>query len=184
MSRVGDWILTYTGVEFYPLDPRPEEIHIEDIAHALSMQCRYTGHVRAFYSVAEHSIRVAEICPPEWKLWGLLHDASEAYLVDLPRPLKRHSEIGRLYRETEDRLMIAICERFGLTWQNPAPEPVERADRGMLWIEARDLMPPHPCWEKWRAFTGGEEEGIDITMPPELAEQVFLAQFQQLKKEN
>lgn len=177
--RNGDWIQTYTGVEFYPLDPRPEEIHIEDIAHALSMQCRYTGHVRQFYSVAEHSIRVTELCPPECQLWGLLHDASEAYLIDLPRPVKRYSDIGRLYREAEDRLMVAICRRFKLLpWFTP--EPVERADKAMLWIESRDLMPPHPCWEKWRALTTGGERPIARTASPESAEGAFLAMFRAL----
>jgi hypothetical protein len=172
--RKGDWIQTFTGVEFYPLDPRPEEICIEDIAHALSNQCRYSGHVKHFYSVAEHSIRVLELCPREWHAWALLHDAAEAYLVDLPRPVKRYSEIGRLYREAEDLLMIAICERFGLTWQDPMPEPVERADKAMLWVESRDLMPPNPCWEKWRSLTTGEERGIKWETPPAYAEVAFL----------
>ena len=180
-SRVGDWIETASGVEFYPLDPRPEEIRIEDIAHSLSMQCRYTGHVNQFYSVAEHCIRVSELCPPEWALWGLLHDASEAYLCDLPRPLKRYSEIGRLYREAEDKLSIAICERFGLTWQSPAPEPVERADKGMLWVESQALMPPHPCWDKWRALTTGRERPIVVTLKPWMAKTLFLQRFTELE---
>ena len=175
MARFGDWMQTFTGIEFYPLDPRPDEINIEDIAHALSMLCRYGGHVRQFYSVAEHSIRVCELCPPEYAVWGLLHDAAEAYMVDLPRPIKRYSEIGRLYREAEDRLMIAICERFGLTWQDPMPEPVERADKGMLWVESRDLMPPNPCWEKWRTLTTGRERPIETTATPAIAEAAFLA---------
>ncbi len=176
--RKGDWIQTYTGVEFYPFDPRPEEIRIEDIAHALSMQCRYSGHVRRFYSVAEHSIRVAELVPAEWRLWALLHDTSEAYLVDLPRPVKRYSEIGTLYREAESALMMAICERFGLTWQDPAPEPVERADKGMLWVESRDLMPPNECWMRWRHLTTGRERPITRTLSPEEAEYEFLAEFE------
>ena len=68
--------------------PNPDDIRIEDIAHALSNQCRFAGHAREFYSVAEHSVHVSQLCLPEHALWGLLHDASEAYLVDLPRPLK------------------------------------------------------------------------------------------------
>lgn len=176
-ERKGDWIQTYTGVEFYPLDPRPEDIRIADIAHALSMQCRYTGHVRSFYSVAEHSLRVAELCPPEYALLGLLHDAAEAYLVDLPRPIKLGTEIGRLYREAEDRIMIAVCQRFGLTWQNPMPDPVERADKAMLYVESQALMPPHPGWEKWRSLTTGREKPIQRTYSPEIAEVMFLEMF-------
>jgi len=179
MSRIGDWIQTFSGVEFYPLDPRPDEIRIEDIAHALSMQCRYSGHVRRFYSVAEHSIRVADMCHPDHALWGLLHDASEAYLVDLPGPLKHHSDIGRLYREAEEKLMKAVCERFGLAW--PVPEPVARVDKAMLWFEARDLMPHHPYWEKWMTLTTGVEFSVEQTMPAEVAEQMFLTRFGQLK---
>src|SRR5271165_7548492 len=89
-NRKGDWIQTYTGRVMYPLDPRPEEINIIDIAHALSNLCRFTGHVRTFYSVAEHSVRVSQHCDPKDALWGLLHDASEAYLADMSRPMKRY----------------------------------------------------------------------------------------------
>src|ERR1019366_9954250 len=81
-------IRTYSGVRFKPLDPDPA-VGISDIAHALANQCRFGGHSSAFYSVAQHSVRVSEICAAEDALWGLLHDASEAYLVDVPAPLKQ-----------------------------------------------------------------------------------------------
>lgn len=87
-ERKGDWIQTYTGRQFWPLDPKPEEVCIEDIAHALSQQCRYAGHTIRFYSVAQHSVEIALRVPRAAALWGLLHDAAEAYLVDLPRPVK------------------------------------------------------------------------------------------------
>ena len=131
-GRKGDWILTYSGIEFWPLDPRPEDVRIEDIAHALSMQCRFAGHCDRFYSVAEHSIRVADLVPREDKLWALLHDASEAYLVDLPRPIKRHSEIGKHYRIAEDVVMEVIARKFGLP---PEPMSIQRADKAMLCVE-------------------------------------------------
>jgi uncharacterized protein len=142
----GDWIQTYMGRQFWPLDPDPLEIFIEDIAHSLSNQCRFTGHCHRFYSVAEHSVRAAAIVPEKDKLWGLLHDASEAYLVDLPRPLKRFSKLGDLYREIEANLMAQVCHRFDLTLEQPTS--VEHADRVMLVTEKRDLMrlPPEP-WE-------------------------------------
>src|SRR5690606_5290032 len=82
--RLGDWMQTFTGRAVYPLDLRPDDIDIQDIAHALSMQCRYAGHTRQFYSVAEHSVHVARWCRqygPAAALEGLLHDATEAYLV-------------------------------------------------------------------------------------------------------
>src|SRR5580704_9362466 len=89
MSHLKDrYLSTYTGKKFYPYDPRPEQICIEDIAHGLSMLCRFAGQCRFFFSVAEHSIAVAHLLPANLKLFGLLHDVSEAYLADLPRPVK------------------------------------------------------------------------------------------------
>src|SRR5689334_14267678 len=91
-ERTHDWIRTYTGRKFYLFDSGPEDVEIEDIAHALSMQCRYNGHVQRFYSVAEHSCYVSAIVAAEMgnakydinvALWALLHDASEAYLGDV-----------------------------------------------------------------------------------------------------
>src|ERR1039457_118422 len=92
MDSFDGFIGTFSGLRFWPLDPNPEKILIDDIAHALAHQCRFGGHASRFYSVAEHSVHVSRLCPPEDALWGLLHDASEAYLVDLPRPLKQLPE--------------------------------------------------------------------------------------------
>ena len=111
-ERVGDWIQTYTGKQFWPIDPRACEITIEDIAHALSLQCRFSGHCREFYSVAQHSCLVSSYCIDEDAGWGLLHDAAEAYLVDLPRPIKRFSSLGVEYRKAEERVMAAVNEAF------------------------------------------------------------------------
>jgi len=161
-SRVGDWIQTATGRAFYPLDPDPSEICVEDIAHALSHQCRFSGHCKSFYSVAEHSVRVAYYIEKNYQsgyyteargnlhhvpvrdlaLWGLLHDASEAYLVDLPRPLKRSPGFGEHYKAAEDRLTAAIVKRFGLLEKEP--DCVKIADNVLLVTEARDLMLPPP----------------------------------------
>lgn len=141
--RNGDWMQTYTGKQFWPLDPRPEEVCIEDIAHALSNQCRFAGHVQKFYSVAQHSVLVSRAVSKEYELWGLLHDASEAYLVDLPRPVKRY--VGG-YQLAESRLMAIICERFGL--KIGMPYAVREADERALMTEKRDLMPNSPA--KWK----------------------------------
>src|SRR5271156_4912831 len=80
------WIQTFTGKKFYPFNPKPQDIDIRDIAHALSNICRFTGHTKRFYSVAEHSRNVAKLVPAHMKLQALLHDASEAYLCDIARP--------------------------------------------------------------------------------------------------
>lgn len=134
-SRIGDWVQVYSGRQFWPLDPRPDEIDIEDIAHSLAHQCRFAGHTESFYSVAEHSVRVSRIVPEQDALWGLLHDASEAYLVDVPRPIKPSL---KGYREIETGVMAAVCVKFGLPLK--MPESVAIADNRLLATEARDLM--------------------------------------------
>src|ERR1017187_2988058 len=110
---------------------------VEDIAHALAHRCRFGGHASKFYSVAEHSVHVSQLYLPEHALWGLLHDASEAYLVDLPRPLKLLPEFAP-YREAECQLQRAVAVRFGLPPYQPAS--VTEADDTMLWIEAHSLL--------------------------------------------
>lgn len=139
--RRGGFIQTFSGVAFFPPDARPEDIRIEDIAHHLACVNRFTGATRQLYSVGQHSILLSREVPPADALWGLLHDASEAYLNDIARPLKRLPEWSS-YREIEARLMAVICERFGLPLEQP--ESVSIADRRMLRTEQRDLMPP-PC---------------------------------------
>jgi hypothetical protein len=134
-------ITTFSGIRFWPLIPNPADIRIEDIAHALSNQCRFAGHASKFYSVAEHSVHVSKLSAPEDALWGLLHDASEAYLVDLPRPLKLLPEFAP-YREAEHRLQRAVAARFGLPPDQPAS--VTEADDTMLWIEAHSLLGSMP----------------------------------------
>jgi hypothetical protein len=168
-ERKGDWIQTFRGLQFWPLDPRPEEILIEDIAHSLSNQCRYAGHTSKFYSVAQHSVMVARIVPRQHFAWGLLHDAAEAYLVDLPRPLKRFSPLGNVYRPIEARLMMCVCERFGLPYAEP-PE-VKDADNVLLMTEKRDLMPHSPA--KW-VETSEPLPNIIMPWKPERAECEFL----------
>lgn len=76
LSMRSDWIATFTGGVFFPLAPRVEDVRISDIAHALSMLCRFAGHTRGFYSVAQHSVLVSRLCSQQDALWGLLHDAS------------------------------------------------------------------------------------------------------------
>lgn len=135
-TRKGDWIATYTGKRFYPLDPRAEDIDINDIIHALSNLCRFGGHCVGFYSVAQHCVLVSLMCAPEDALWGLLHDASEAYLVDVPSPLKKEESFAA-YRAAETELMATICDVFGLS--RDEPPSVKLADKRVLATEARDL---------------------------------------------
>lgn len=166
------WIMTASGRRIHPLDPRPEDICIEDIAHALSHQCRFSGHVRRFYSVAQHSVLVSFACGLDDALYGLLHDASEAYLVDVPRPLKR-SDAFAGYRLAEAHLQAVIYRAFGLSPEEPPSLKV--IDRRMLRTEQRDLMPP--------AADGEDREDVPTfptviePWPPFKARWMFLAQF-------
>jgi hypothetical protein len=171
-TRNGDWMQTFTGRQFWPIDPRASEVHIEDIAHALSMMCRYNGHCRMFYSVAEHSVLVSRALPDDLALWGLLHDASEAYIADIVRPAKRFIA-G--YCEVEDRIMSAVCERFGLSPTMPAE--VKRVDNAILADESAVLLGPVPAgWGLTEPALGVEIIG----WAPWQAEQRFLARYAEL----
>jgi hypothetical protein len=169
-------ITTYSGVRFWPLLPNPADIRIEDIAHALSNQCRFAGHAREFYSVAEHCVCVSQVCRPEHALWGLLHDASEAYLSDVPAPMKELPQF-EAYRAAERSLQGTIAVRFGLSTEQP--RSVTEADRAVLGIEIRDLLRP----------TGGRQPGrppqnskLTIANPwqPRVAKARFLTRFREL----
>ncbi len=168
-ARRGDWMQTATGQAFWPLDPHPDEIHIEDIAAALSKLCRYGGHTRKFYSVAEHCVLMAHAAPDGFRLAALLHDASEAYLSDVIRPIKRHLTN---YEAIEADLERAIARRFTLEF--PMPAEVKRLDNAIL-ADERDqamLAPPR----EW----GLTEPALGVTLQfwtPEKAEYEFLAAF-------
>jgi 5'-deoxynucleotidase YfbR-like HD superfamily hydrolase len=170
----GGWIATYTGRKITPLDPNPDDIDIEDIAHALANQCRFTGHVRKFYSVAQHSVMASYLVPEGHELDALLHDASEAYLSDIARPIKNMPGFGQVYHAAEDLLEQAVAERFGTTY--PMSDEVKRADNLMLWAEMRDLMPNEPP---------DDVEMYDkevIPWDPEEAEAKFLDRFSALNR--
>lgn len=116
-------------------NPDPSDLDIEDIAHALSLICRFTGHVNEFDSVAQHSLIVSYTVPEEDALAGLMHDATEAYLTDVSRPLK---SMLPEYKVLEQRMWEAIAERFYLPTDLPAS--VHEADNISLCWEQRDLM--------------------------------------------
>ncbi len=129
------WITTYTGKRFYPLDPKEEDVDIVDIAHALSLVCRFGGHCLKFYSVAQHSVLVSQyVLDESLKLTALLHDAAEAYTADICRPIKHHF---KEFKEVEDRLERVIMKKYGGIF--PMPEGVRVVDDSLLLTEARDL---------------------------------------------
>lgn len=188
-SRKGDWQQTYTGRQFWPLDPRVEDICVEDIAHALSMQCRFGGHCRVFYSVAEHSVRVSRLVE-EWNVregysgnWrytrclsALLHDASEAYLVDVPRPIKPRL-VG--YKDIERGVMRAVERWIGVSDGGCECGAIKDANEVILATEARDLMKITKPWHL------GAEPLAELIEPwsSERAEAAFIDRFNLLVRE-
>lgn len=174
----GLWMQTFTGRKIYPEMPEHpgNEIVIEDIAHALAHICRYGGHAARFYSVAEHSVLVSRYCPPEFKLDGLLHDATEAYLGDIIAPIKRNPKFAH-YKELELRWSARIAKTFGT---NPVePAAVKQIDLAILHDERRALrtMPPQDWW--------GTENGLHCEiscLDPQGAKGVFLNTFDELTK--
>lgn len=183
-GRVGGNIMTFTGKIFYPLDPRPEEIEIVDIAHALAMQCRYAGHCKFHYSVAQHSYLLSgalSMTHEDLGLWGLLHDASEAYLGDFIRPLKELPEFGKLYRDAERKLLITIAEKYGLSLDHVKeggrvePDAVVEADNKMLYTEKRVLCHKQGIRREYETDYYPEMQIREMT--PYGAEDAFMSRF-------
>ena len=173
-----DFISTPAVPKFYFLNPNPKDIHISDIAHALSLTCRFGGHCSVFYSVAEHSIKVAEIVEGEGAdkltvMAALLHDAEETYLPDIPRPIKAvMSEAQDMY----EKLEIAVINKFHLLKANW--EHVDNIDRRLCITEAKALG----VWnEEW------EDAGPYLNVQLHLwssadAEELFLRNFHELSE--
>lgn len=186
-SRKGDWLQTYTGGRFWPLDPRPEEVKLEDIAHALSLVCRFAGHTKHFYSVAQHSVLVSRLFPDDshMALWGLMHDAPEAYIGDITRPLKQYlmtyeSGMHRRIADHEDAIMEAVAATLNLC-PYPNWDKIKDADNVLLATEARDLMSPlDPDWHKWIKDVPTMPETIE-PWSPDMAEVRFIRRYQELK---
>ncbi len=176
-----DFIETFTGRRFQPLNPDPTEIDIRDIAHALSLIVRYGGQCREFYCVGQHSVAVSETledwgCSKEIQMWGLIHDASEGLgLNDIVAPVKS-ADCMAGYREAETRLMVAVCRRFGLPIAEP--ERVRTADLVLRATEVRDLMPNRPG--HWADLTAKPLPRAIEPWAPSVAERAFLSRFEEL----
>jgi 5'-nucleotidase len=171
--KAGPYIQTVSGRRIDPFAPDPDQIDLDDIAQALSNQCRFGGHCRVFYSVAQHSCLAADLIAADVaavadRLWALLHDAPEAYLVDLPHPLKHRSPLGDVYREAESLLQAAICRRFRLPLE--PPRSLKAIDRALLATERKTLA--QVAWH-WPELEGAQPLDIEIEpwLPQRAAEE-------------
>lgn len=150
------WIQTFTGKMFDILDPQSDMVCIEDIAHALSQGNRFTGHCKFPYPVSQHSRLGSYLVSKEFALEFLLHDASEAYIGDMNRPLKHFTTAGVEYRKVEAKIQGLITQVFGLPYvESPI---VKKVDNLMLYAEKRQLMFSKQFVYKWSE----EEEAADI----------------------
>lgn len=188
------WMQTYGGHAFVIANPTPDQIFLEDIARALSNQCRFAGHCLKYYSVAEHSVhvcnRVQELIGVSEMTEGqrqalalaLLHDAAEAYLLDMPRPLK-YEDGMKFYRQLHKKTLRVIWNRFGLPQKDESLifvdviSKIRQADNEMLATEAKQIMAPHPM--EWDPLP----DPIELELPcwgPERAYGVFMKQAKAL----
>ena len=168
------WIQTYTSKKVFPLIPNKDEIDIVDIANSLGKICRYNGHTLKFYSVAEHSVYVSENVSKKNAMWGLMHDAAEAYLGDIVHPIK--SYLGK-FKQYEENLLRCIADKFNLCW--PVPKEVKEIDVAILHDESLQVMESKP--QSWSQITslplGIKIYGLDWQQAIEL----FLVRYDWIK---
>lgn len=175
-ERTGAWIQTYSGKRFYFTNPNPDDLDIEDVAQALSKQCRFAGHIKKFYSVAEHSLYVSYLS--QNPLEGLLHDASEAFLVDMPSPIK--AELPE-YRKVEQGIMDVVAKKWNFPW--PMSADTHECDRIMLVEEAESLLNTCEWIEEYRPKSG--RRGIlPVGLSPDEAYTAFMTRYKQLTTVN
>lgn len=196
----GPWIQKRYAGKYYPLDPRPEEIQMDDIAHCLANLCRFTGDTREFYSVAQHCWLMSFAVPAQFALLALMHDSAEAYIGDISRPLKRTMRIqypdGELvtFKELERRTLqvigvaIEMPDLFQFASDNTygamLRKVIDDADMLMLATEARDVL---ACiHDDWRVKESNGFRVLDFPIkpvPPHIAEDLFKSRYMQLRPE-
>jgi 5'-deoxynucleotidase YfbR-like HD superfamily hydrolase len=176
----GPYLQTVSGRWVNPFDPDPAQIDPGDIARALANQCRFGGHSRTFYSVAQHSVIVSELVEQrggdvEDVFAALMHDATEAYLGDMPHPLKHRSALGSAFKTAEDQLERVIRRRFAI---KPDVPEVKRADRALLATERRAFSAE--SWH-WPELEGVEPLELELeAWSPDEAAEAFARRYAEL----
>ena len=176
----GPYLQTVSGRFVNPFDPDPSQLDIGDITRALAKTCRFGGHCRSFYSVAQHSVIVSELVEqrsgdPEDVFAALMHDAAEAYLGDMPHPLKHRSALGEAFKAAERHLEQALQTRFNI---KPDVPEIKRADRALLATERRAFSAED--WH-WPELEGVEPLELELTAwPPDEAARIFAERYAEL----
>jgi len=176
----GPYLQTVSGRWVNPFDPDLGQLDAGDIARALANQCRFGGHSRVFYSVAQHSVIVSRLVEErggdaEDVFAALMHDATEAYLGDMPHPIKHRSALGAAFRQAEDQLEEALRDRFRI--KADVPE-IKRADRALLATERRAFSAE--SWH-WPELEGVEPLDLELTAwPPDEAARAFAERYAEL----
>ena len=178
-SLRGPWSTAFSGKRFHPLNLQPDEVNIADIAHALANLCRFGGHCEPFYSVAEHSVHLSKIVPPDMALQALVHDAAEAYsgFGDVLPPAK---EAAPLIREIEHAITKVVAQRFEIPW--PFPAYICQMDKALAKAESDTLMPlATRAWFEGKVLIEIPKVNLGCWRPDE-AEELFTAQWNRLRK--
>ena len=175
-DKRGAFVTTYSGVRFFVEDCNIKDVPIEDIAHALAMNCRFNGHLDQFYSVAQHSVIVSHLVPSEHRMTALLHDVSEAFLPDMPRPFKQYIH-G--FEEYEDRIQRAVADCYNTEY--PLPESVWHIDKNIVRDEAEAMYRVPPGWIEYYESVAGREWFMKLS--PMQAMHYFLDRFYYLESE-
>ena len=172
------WVQTYTGQIFRPFDVQLEMISIEDIAHSLSNTCRFNGHSKFFYSVAEHCVEASFIVPRKAALGALLHDAAEAYVGDFVGPLKKYFPA---FQELEFNILQKIHERYSVILTKEDITAIHQADMCLLETERRQVM--NDCTKDWYWKNDIPPNPLDTKLEQNsarYAEKRFLQRFAEL----
>lgn len=176
--RNGDWMLMNSGQRYWPLDPRVGDFSLNDIAHGLAYTCRWGGQVDQFFSVAEHSVIVSRYVRPELRLAALLHDAAEAFVGDIPRPLKRI--LGANYKLIEDRTQTVIAMQYG--FDKEMHPQIKEIDNRITVDERKSLFSNNDETLPWM-FANDVSLGLEIInpLPPHQAKRLFMETYYEIK---
>lgn len=177
--QLSEGIRLYSGAMFDYNDPGASNVGIEDIAHALSHVCRFAGHIRYFYSVAQHAVNCSRIVPTEFAFDALMHDTAEAFTNDLPTPLKYAVP---MFKDLEVRIETAMSVLFN--FQYPLADEVKLADLQMLQLEKNELKTPGGDWSVLEGIESDHlRRLVDLSpWPPEFAKHAFLQRYEELSR--